>query len=85
MISPTASAIQAALLVRRTATTHVVDGDQRAIYLPITGVNGNQMTLAMPSSPAVVTPGEYLLFLERLDGHGGQIPSVSAPMLVSGS
>jgi hypothetical protein len=39
----------------------------------------------MPSSPAVVVPGEYLLFLETSDGHGGQIPSVSAPILVSGS
>jgi len=42
------------------------------------------MTLAMPSNPAVVVPGEYLLFLEKSDGHGGQIPSVSAPILVSG-
>jgi len=83
VISTTASTVQAALLVRRTSTTHVVDGDQRAVYLPITGVNGNQITLSMPSSPAVVTPGEYLLFLEKSDGHGGQIPSVSAPMLVS--
>jgi hypothetical protein len=83
VISSTASTIQAALLVRRTATTHVVDGDQRAIYLPMTGVNGNRITLSMPSNPAVVTPGEYLLFLEKSDGHGGQIPSVSAPMLVS--
>jgi hypothetical protein len=85
VISPTASTIQAALLVRRTSTTHVVDGDQRAVYLRITGVNGNQLTLAMPSSPAVVVPGEYLLFLEKSDGHGGQIPSISAPILVSGS
>ena len=85
VVSPTASTIQAALLVRRTSTTHVVDGDQRAVYLPITGVSGNQLTLAMPSSPAVVVPGEYLLFLEKSDGHGGQIPSVSAPILVSSS
>jgi hypothetical protein len=82
--SPTASAISAALLVRRSATTHVVDGDQRAVYLPITGVSGTTITMSMPSSPSVVTPGEYLLFLEKSDGHGGQIPSISAPMLVSG-
>ncbi|HZC46195.1 MAG TPA: galactose oxidase early set domain-containing protein [Candidatus Acidoferrum sp.] len=82
--SPTASAISAALLVRRTATTHVVDGDQRSVYLPITGVSGSQITLSIPSNPAVVTPGEYLLFLEKSDGHGGQIPSISAPIQVSG-
>jgi hypothetical protein len=85
VVSPTASTIQAALLVRRTSTTHVVDGDQRAVYLPITGVSGNQITLAMPSNPAVVPPGQYLLFIEQSDGHGGQIPSVSAPILVSSS
>jgi Domain of unknown function (DUF1929) len=85
VISPQASTIQAALLVRRTSTTHVVDGDQRAVYLPITGVNGNQIALAMPSNPAVVVPGEYLLFLEAPDGKGGQIPSISAPILVSSS
>ena len=83
VISQDASTVQAALLIRRTATTHVVDGDQRAIYLPITSVNGNQISLAMPSNPAVVVPGEYLLFLEKPDGHGGQIPSISAPILVS--
>jgi hypothetical protein len=83
VISQDASTVQAALLIRRTATTHVVDGDQRAIYLPITAVNGNQISLAMPSNPAVVVPGEYLLFLEKPDGHGGQIPSISAPILVS--
>jgi Domain of unknown function (DUF1929) len=81
--SPEATSIRAALLVRRTATTHVVDGDQRAIYLPITGVSGTGIALAMPSNPAVVPPGEYLLFLETPDGHGGQIPSVAAPITIA--
>lgn len=80
--SPQASAIGAALLVRRTTTTHVVDGDQRAVYLSIAGINGTQITLSMPANPAVVPPGEYLLFLEKPDGHGGQIPSVAAPISV---
>ena len=81
--SPQAASIGAALLVRRTATTHVVDGDQRAIYLPIVQAGGTQITLSMPSNPAVVPPGDYLLFLETPDGHGGQIPSVGAPIQVA--
>jgi len=77
VISSTASTVQAALLVRRTSTTHVVDGDQRAVYLPITGVSGSKITMAM----AVESGGRRArrispCFLRSRTAMAAQIPSV---------
>ncbi|MDX1588160.1 MAG: galactose oxidase-like domain-containing protein [Oleiphilaceae bacterium] len=69
------------LLIRRTVMTHLIDGDQRAVELRITGRTGNNLRLAMPDSQNVLPAGEYMLFVSK-PGEGMRIPSVSAPVTV---
>ena len=45
-----AGKIDEVLLIRRTAMTHLIDGDQRAVELPIVSRNGRNLRLAMPDS-----------------------------------
>jgi hypothetical protein len=82
--SPQAASIVSAVLIRRTALTHDVDGDQRSVVLPMTaGANGS-IQLQIPSNQAVVPPGNYMLFINQQTANGLE-PSVSAPVLVSGA
>ncbi|WP_342151473.1 RICIN domain-containing protein [Methylorubrum sp. SB2] len=60
-------------LVRVGSTTHTVDNDQRRVPLTISGSNGTQYSLALPSDPGIVTPGNWMLF--ALDASG--VPSVA--------
>ena len=53
------------VLVRNTAFTHVVDGDQRSVKLPVTGVDGDAVHVQAPPNGNVAPPGPYLLFLNR--------------------
>ncbi|WP_166263282.1 galactose oxidase-like domain-containing protein [Marinobacter caseinilyticus] len=69
------------LLVRRTVMTHLVDGDQRAIELPIQSASGNMLTLQMPDKHSVVPAGKYMLFVSKKTADG-YVPSVSAPITV---
>src|SRR5262249_54508099 len=82
--TPQAGSIGKVLLVRRTAMTHVIDGDQRAVSLRILSQAAGSVTVAMPASPAVVPPGPYMLFVDRITS-SGLVPSVSAPVLVLGA
>jgi hypothetical protein len=77
-----ADTVSAAVLVRRTDLTHLVDADQRAVVLAITGRNaGKELRLRMPREPAVVPPGEYMLFIVA-PGANGPAPSESLPVTV---
>jgi hypothetical protein len=77
-----ADAVTAAVLVRRTDLTHLVDADQRAVLLPIVARNaGKELRLRMPRQGAVVPPGEYMLFIVA-PGPNGPAPSVSLPVTV---
>lgn len=76
-----ADKIDKALLIRRTAMTHVIDGDQRAIELVMENGPGNKLTLTMPDNHNVVPAGEYMLFVSK-DSADGRVPSVSAPITV---
>lgn len=76
-----ASQIDKALLIRRTAMTHVIDGDQRAIELNIEQRPGNKITLSMPNNHNVVPAGEYMLFVSKNTAEG-RVPSVSVPITV---
>ncbi|MEX0604783.1 MAG: galactose oxidase-like domain-containing protein [Marinobacter sp.] len=69
------------LLIRRTVMTHLIDGDQRAIELPIAAQNGNTLTLKMPGRHSVVPAGKYMLFVSK-DSEIGRVPSVSASITV---
>jgi hypothetical protein len=76
-----AELIDKALLVRRTAMTHLIDGDQRAIELVIEHRPGKKLTLTMPNNHNVVPAGEYMLFVSKNTAEG-RVPSVSAPITV---
>ncbi len=78
-----------AVLVRRSAVTHLVDGDQRNVVLQITGSDASSLKLRIPSNDAatnqaVVPPGHYMLFLVTKEGET-MAPSISAPVLITGA
>ena len=77
------------VLVRRTALTHLVDGDQRNVVLKIEGSSASSLSVRMPNNKAadlqaVVPPGHYMLFVVKKDGNSF-VPSVSAPVQVTGA
>ena len=59
------------VLMRRTAHTHLVDGDQHAVALRVLSVNPltSSIKLAVPGT-SVLPPGQYVLFanIRALDG-----------------
>lgn len=68
------------MLIRRTATTHIVKADQRSVVLPIIAHNGHQLTLRMTANPAVMPAGPYMLFASREADDGVRVPSKSTPL-----
>ncbi len=82
--SADAASIESVVLIRRSAMTHIVDGDQRSVVLPITARGANSLTVKMPTANSVVPPGYYMLFInKRTDA--GLVPSVSSSVLVTGA
>lgn len=71
------------MLIRRTATTHVVDGDQRSVVLPIVQRRGANLTVRMPDNKAVVPAGPYMLFVSFEAEDGMRVPSEAASVMVS--
>jgi hypothetical protein len=82
--TPEAKVIAGVMLVRRSSVTHLIDGDQRTVELPILSVSGGTLVVKAPPSGAVAPPGDYMLFLNRGSSQG-LIPSVSAPVRVRAS
>lgn len=82
--TPQGNAISKVLLMRRSAVTHLVDADQRAVSLRILSRTAGSVTVRMPSLPAVAPAGPYLLFLQRSTS-SGKVPSVSKPVTVLGA
>jgi Domain of unknown function (DUF1929) len=80
--TPDAKEIASVVLVRRASVTHLVDGDQRTVVLPIKAVSDGSLIVKAPPSGAVAPPGDYLLFVNRGTGQG-LIPSVSRPVRIS--
>lgn len=76
-------AVDQVMLIRRTATTHLVDGDQRAVVLPIVSRSGNALTVQMTANPAVLPAGQYMLFASFQAADGKRVPSVSTPVGVA--
>jgi hypothetical protein len=74
-------AIESVVLVRNAAMTHLVDGDQRSVVLPITSRSGNTLTVATPPTGAVAPPGPYLVFVNQRTANG-LVPSVAAQVFV---
>ncbi len=79
--TPDAATIDHAVLARNTSLTHLVDGDQRSVILPVISHTKDTVTLALPPNSAVAPAGPYLLFL---DGNSakGLVPSVAAQLFV---
>ena len=76
-----ASSITKVLLVRNPALTHLVDGDQRTVELPILARTDGHLVVAEPPNSAVAPPGPYMLFIDRASG-GSLIPSEAAQVSV---
>lgn len=76
-----ATSIDSVVLMRRTAVTHLVDGGQRSVVLPIVGRHGRTLTVAAPPRPEVAPEGPYLLFVNRATTDG-PLPSVAAEVTV---
>ncbi|HEV2924167.1 MAG TPA: galactose oxidase-like domain-containing protein [Solirubrobacteraceae bacterium] len=70
--TPQANEIASVMLVRNTALTHLVDGDQRTVELPITSRSGGSLQVFVPSAPAVLPPGPYMLFINKRTAKGLQ-------------
>lgn len=77
-----AEAIDKVLLIRRTVMTHLIDGDQRTIELPVQSRSGRNLRLKMPETSSVVPAGKYMLFASKSTDEG-RVPSVSAPVTVT--
>jgi hypothetical protein len=80
-LSHPASEAQSVVLVRNPAVTHVVDGDQRTVELPIVGRSGNRVVVRRPPNANVAPPGPYMLFANRRTADG-PIPSRAAQVFV---
>jgi hypothetical protein len=83
-----AAAIHSVVLVRNPSVTHLVDGDQRAVEVPIVArAPGNGVTVKLPG-PGVLPPGPYMLFLNLDAAPGGDtdadeiVPSVAQQVFV---
>ena len=72
--SVAASDVQSVILMRNTALTHLIDGDQRAIELPVVARDDRTLTVAAPPTAAVAPDGPYLLYVNRADPDG-PVPS----------
>ena len=69
-------------IMRRTVMTHLIDGDQRAIVLPVIKQQGNEITLKIPDNYAVIPAGAYMLFASKTTPEG-RVPSKSAAIQIN--
>ncbi len=77
-----AEKIEKVMLVRFTSTTHLVDGGQRGVELPIRARrDGGLLLVGSPESADVLPPGPYMLFVVR-KGAEGPVPSVAKTITV---
>ena len=76
--------IDSVMLMRFSAVTHLVDGGQRGVELPIKARKGRRliMVAAAPNSD-VAPPGPYMLFVNRKSDKG-PIPSRARSVMVTG-
>lgn len=80
--TPEAMDIQSVTLVRNTASTHLIDGDQRTVELAITARSPGRLEVAVPANRAVLPPGPYMLFVNKRSDKG-PIPSVATQVQIS--
>ncbi|MDQ1673558.1 MAG: hypothetical protein QOC98_2120 [Frankiaceae bacterium] len=73
--------ISSVVLVRNTAITHLVDGDQRSVALKVVSRDAQSVTVQTPPRDAVAPNGPYMLFVNKRTPKG-QTPSVSRQVFV---
>lgn len=76
------SDIESVVLVRNPSITHLIDGDQRSVELPIVKRRGHMLTVAGPPNGAVAPPGPYILFVNRRAADGALVPSTGAQIFI---
>ncbi|HLG01872.1 MAG TPA: galactose oxidase-like domain-containing protein, partial [Acidimicrobiia bacterium] len=76
--------VESVVLMRKTAITHLVDGGQRSIVLPITERKPNKVTVQIPAAGGVVPAGPYLLFVNQSTPNG-PVPSVAEEIRIEPS
>ncbi len=76
-----ASEVDDVVLVRNTAETHIVDGDQRAVEVPFRAAGKNRIVVDVPDAN-VVPAGPYMLFVNKATSEG-PIPSKAAMVSVA--
>jgi len=82
--TPDASKITSVRLVRNPAFTHLVDGDQRVVDLPIVSASGSEVKVNIPTNQAVLPPGPYMVFIATGDAaNGTYVPSVAQQVLLT--
>lgn len=75
--------VKSVVLVRNPTLTHLVDGDQRNVELPIVARSGHRVTVAAPPDGNVAPPGPYMLFVNvRGASCGKLVPSKAAQVFV---
>jgi hypothetical protein len=82
ILTTDAADIKTVVLVRTPSATHLVDGDQRSVNVPVVSRTGNSVTVSIPGN-TVLPPGPYMLFVNR-GTPDGEIPSVSSQVFVGG-
>ncbi len=75
--------IESVMLLRQQGTTHVVDADQRGLYLEFEQ-NGAGLDVMAPPDGIAAPPGWYHLFVNR-EGDNGPVPSTAAIVQVGPS
>ena len=76
-----AKRISSVVIARNTSTTHIVDGDQRMIELPVLERKGRTLTVQAPPNGNVAPAGPYMLFANKRSAKG-EVPSVSKQLFV---
>ncbi|MEY2479029.1 MAG: hypothetical protein QOG87_4344 [Actinomycetota bacterium] len=83
LVIPTkdADSIESVVLVRNPSLTHLVDGDQRTVELPIASKGDGNVKVTITDNRAVLPAGPYMLFINK-GSDKGLIPSVSRQVYV---
>jgi hypothetical protein len=76
-----AASIPKVLLVRNTSITHLVDGDQRTVEVPVISRTATTVTVRIPANRAVLPAGPYMLFVDKASGTS-LIPSTAVQTFV---
>lgn len=71
----TAPEIDHVMVMRNAAATHVIDGDQRMVKLPVVEQANGRVVAQLPEQDAVLPPGSYTVFANTVAADGTVVPS----------